>query len=135
MLALRSRQRYFKYKSAVKYLDLYKITKTNENYGLLYSQVAQQSLKSVAESFSSFRALERLAKKGEINQKPRLPKYRTHLGSFLGYKVDSKAVFSNPLDTGRKLGSHDSKRDETYKGIRLAATDRDSQMGFINPTR
>lgn len=71
-----SRQRYFKDKSAVKYLDLYKITKTNENYGLLYSQVAQQSLKSVAESFSSFRALERLAKKGEINQKPRLPKYR-----------------------------------------------------------
>jgi putative transposase len=49
-----SRQRYFKDKSAVKYLDLYKITKTNENYGLLYSQVAQQSLKSVAESFSSF---------------------------------------------------------------------------------
>ena len=71
-----SRQRYFKDKSAVKYLDLYKITKTNENYGVLYSQVAQQSLKSVAESFSSFRALERLAKKGEINQKPRRPKYR-----------------------------------------------------------
>lgn len=71
-----SRQRYFKDKSAVKYLDLYKITKTNENYGLLYSQVAQQSLKSIAESFNSFRALERLAKKGEINQKPRLPKYR-----------------------------------------------------------
>ncbi|MDB9514410.1 hypothetical protein PN499_24725 [Kamptonema animale CS-326] len=52
-----SRQRYFKDKGAVKYPELYKITKTNENYGLLYSQVAQQSLKSVAESFSSFRAL------------------------------------------------------------------------------
>jgi transposase len=72
-----SRQRYFKDKGAIKYPDLYKIAKPNENYGLLYSQVAQQSLKSVAESFSSFRALEKLAKKGEVNQKPRLPKYRT----------------------------------------------------------
>jgi IS605 OrfB family transposase len=72
-----SRQRYFKDKGAIKYPDLYKIAKTNDNYGLLYSQVAQQSLKSVAESFSSFRALEKLAKKGEIKQKPRLPKYRT----------------------------------------------------------
>ena len=72
-----SRQRYFKDQGAIKYPDLYKIAKPNENYGLLYSQVAQQSLKSVAESFSSFRALERLAKKGELNQKPRLPKYRT----------------------------------------------------------
>ncbi|WP_445246479.1 RNA-guided endonuclease InsQ/TnpB family protein [Microcoleus sp. OTE_8_concoct_300] len=71
-----SRQRYFKDKGAVKYLDLYKIAKPNENYGLLYSQVAQQSLKSVAESFSSFRALEKLANKGQLNQKPRLPKYR-----------------------------------------------------------
>ena len=52
-----SRQQYFKNQIAVKYPDLYKIAKTNENYGLLYSQVAQQSLKSVAESFTSFRAL------------------------------------------------------------------------------
>ncbi|MEG5159210.1 transposase [Microcoleus sp. AT3-A2] len=77
-----SRQRYFKDKSAVKYPDLYRIAKTNDNYSLLYSQVAQQSLKSVAESFSSFRTLERLAKKGEINQKPRLPKYRTQGGMY-----------------------------------------------------
>ncbi len=72
-----SRQRYFKDKGAIKYPDLYKIAKTNENYALLYSQVAQQSLKSVAESFSSFRALSKLAKKGELHQKPRLPNYRT----------------------------------------------------------
>jgi transposase len=77
-----SRQRYFKDKGAIKYPDLYKIAKTHENYGLLYSQVAQQSLKSVAESFSSFRALEKLAKKGQLNQKPRLPKYRTPGGMY-----------------------------------------------------
>lgn len=71
-----SRQRYFNDKSAVKYPDLYKIARTNENYGLLYSQVSQQSLKSVTESFSSKRALEKLARKGELNQKPTLPKYR-----------------------------------------------------------
>ena len=46
-----SRQRYFRDKGAVKYPDLYKLAKPNENYGLLYSQVSQQSLKSVAESW------------------------------------------------------------------------------------
>jgi putative transposase len=59
-----SRKQYLTNQIAVKYPDLYKITKTNENYGLLYSQVAQQSLKSVAESFTSFRALEKLANQG-----------------------------------------------------------------------
>jgi hypothetical protein len=62
-----SRQRYFKDKGTIKYPDLYKIAKGNENYGLLYSQVAQQSLKSVAESFSSLGTLQKLAKKGELN--------------------------------------------------------------------
>jgi hypothetical protein len=33
--------------------------------------------------------------------------------------------FKTQWTQGAKLGSHDSKRDETYKGIRLAATDRD----------
>ena len=44
-----SRQGYFKDKSAIKYSNLYKIAKINENYRLLSSQVAQHSLKSVAE--------------------------------------------------------------------------------------
>ncbi|MBE9187273.1 hypothetical protein IQ270_22110 [Microcoleus sp. LEGE 07076] len=56
--------RYFNNRSVVKYPQLYKTTKTHENYGLLYSQVAQQSLKSVAESFRCFRTLEKLAKHG-----------------------------------------------------------------------
>jgi IS605 OrfB family transposase len=102
-----SRQRYFKDRSAVKYPDLYKIAKTNENYGSLYSQVAQQSLKSVAESFSSFRALEKLAKKGELNQKPRLPKYRTKGAMYqLSYPGQALKVIGNrvrlPLGTKGK---------------------------------
>jgi len=77
-----SRQRYFKDNSVVKYTDLYKIAKVNENYGLLYSQVPQQSLKSVAQALSSFRALSKLALLGELNQKPRLPRYRNKGGMY-----------------------------------------------------
>ncbi|MEG4822403.1 transposase [Microcoleus sp. M2-A5] len=102
-----SRQRYFKDKSAVKYLDLYKIAKANENYGLLYSQVAQQSLKSVAESFSSFRALERRASKGQLNQKPRLSKYRAKGGMYqVAYPGQALKIVGNrvrlPLGTKGK---------------------------------
>ncbi|TAF53498.1 MAG: transposase [Oscillatoriales cyanobacterium] len=104
-----SRQRYFKDQGAIKYPDLYKIAKTNENYGLLYSQVAQQSLKSVAESFSSFRALEKLAKKGELNQKPRLPKYRTPGGMYqISYPGQALKIVGNQvrLPLGNKGKEH-----------------------------
>ncbi len=104
-----SRQRYFKDQGAIKYPDLYKIAKTHENYGLLYSQVAQQSLKSVAESFSSFRALEKLAKKGELNQKPRLPKYRTSGGMYqISYPGQALKIVGNQvrLPLGNKGKEH-----------------------------
>jgi IS605 OrfB family transposase len=104
-----SRQRYFKDKGAIKYPDLYKIAKANENYGLLYSQVAQQSLKSVAESFSSFRALEKLAKKGELNQKPRLPKYRTKGAMYqVSYPGQALKIVGNRvrLPLGTKAKEH-----------------------------
>ena len=100
-----SRQQYFKNQSVVKYPDLYKIAKTNENYGLLYSQVAQQSLKSVAESFTSFRALEKLANQGEIHQKPRLPRYRTKGGMYpVSYPGQALKVIGNKvrLPLGKK---------------------------------
>ena len=100
-----SRQQYFTNQIAVKYPDLYKITKTHENYGLLYSQVAQQSLKSVAESFTSFRALEKLANKGEIHQKPRLPRYRTKGGMYpVSYPGQALKVIGNKvrLPLGKK---------------------------------
>jgi putative transposase len=100
-----SRQQYFKNQIAVKYPDLYKIAKTNENYGLLYSQVAQQSLKSVAESFTSFRALEKLANQGEIHQKPRLPRYRTKGGMYpISYPGQALKVIGNKvrLPLGKK---------------------------------
>ncbi|MGB3264466.1 MAG: hypothetical protein WBA89_10950 [Microcoleus sp.] len=72
-----SRQRYFNNKSAVKYPERYNITKTPENYGLLYFQVVQKALKSVAESFSCLGTLEKLAKQGKLNKKPILSKYRS----------------------------------------------------------
>ena len=93
-----SRQRYFRDKGAVKYPHLYKLAKPNENYSLLYSQVSQQSLKSVAEAFSSFRALEKLSKRGELNQVPRLPTYRTKGGMYqVAYPGQALKVIGNKV--------------------------------------
>lgn len=104
-----SRQRYFKDNSVVKYTDLYKIAKVNENYGLLYSQVAQQSLKSVAQALSSFRALSKLALPGELNQKPRLPRYRNKGGMYpVSYPGQALKVVGNQvrLPLGNKGKEH-----------------------------
>jgi putative transposase len=46
----------------------------------LYSHVGQATLTSVAESFQSFKALRKLSLSGKLDQKPRLPNYRTKDG-------------------------------------------------------
>ncbi|WP_426585599.1 hypothetical protein [Dapis sp. BLCC M229] len=46
--------------------------KTNKHYQVLYSQAAQQILRSVAESFKSFQELSKKYKKGELTDRPNL---------------------------------------------------------------
>jgi IS605 OrfB family transposase len=77
-----NRQRYFKEKRFVGYSKLCSDLKVDENYKIMHSQAGQQTLKSVAESFSSFRELERMFKNGELKEKPRLPHYRTKGGLY-----------------------------------------------------
>lgn len=71
-----SRQLFFKTNKIPSKFDLHKELKHNPHYQALYSQVAQQCLTSVAESFKSFKGLLREVKKGNVNQKAKLPGYR-----------------------------------------------------------
>ena len=70
------RQHYFKNKKYLSYNENYKMLKDSENYKKLNSNMAQQILKEVDESFKSFFALLKLAKNGQYdNKKIKLPKY------------------------------------------------------------
>lgn len=70
------RQHYFQEKQFLKYESNYHEMKNCENYKLLNSNMAQQTLKDVNEMFKSFFALIKLAKQGKYNFKYiKLPKY------------------------------------------------------------
>ena len=69
------RQHYFKNKKYLSYNENYKMLKDSENYKKLNSNMAQQILKEVDESFKSFFALLKLAKNGQFNDKIKLPNY------------------------------------------------------------
>ncbi|AVQ25002.1 RNA-guided endonuclease InsQ/TnpB family protein [Fusobacterium periodonticum] len=69
------RQHYFNNKKYLSYNENYKMLKNSENYKKLNSNMAQQILKEVDESFKSFFALLKLAKKGQYNGEIKLPNY------------------------------------------------------------
>lgn len=71
-----ARQLYFKTGKLIGKYDLEKEYKANKHYQVLHSQAAQQILRSVAESFKSFKELVKKHNKGELHFKPKLPKYR-----------------------------------------------------------
>lgn len=71
-----ARQLYFKTGKLIGKYDLEKEYKANKHYQVLHSQAAQQILRSVAESFKSFKELNKKYNKGELHFKPKLPKYR-----------------------------------------------------------
>ena len=70
------RQYYFQEKQYLRYEANYHELKNSENYKLLNSNMAQQTLKDVDQMFKSFFALIKLAKQGKYNFKHiKLPKY------------------------------------------------------------
>ena len=70
------RQYYFQEKQFLKYESNYHKIKNCENYKLLNSNMAQQTLKDVNEMFKSFFSLIKLAKQGKYNFKHiRMPNY------------------------------------------------------------
>ena len=71
-----ARQLYFKARKIIGKFDLEKEYKSSYHYKALYSQAAQQILRTVAESFKSYKGLIKAYKKGEITDRPRIPNYR-----------------------------------------------------------
>lgn len=67
------------YKCSVKYAELCKELKDNPHYKVMAAQSAQQTLKSVAESITSYNQLVGLYYKGQVDR-PRLLRYRKKNG-------------------------------------------------------
>jgi putative transposase len=89
-----SRQLYFKTGRIPTKYDLHRELATNPHFKALHSQVAQQCLTTIAESFRSFIGLLKGIKKGSVTQKPKLPNYRQGglaLITFPGQAVKLKA--------------------------------------------
>lgn len=76
-----ARQLYFKAQKLIGKYELEVEYKQNRHFKALSSQASQQTLRSVAESFESFKKLKQAFNRGEIADKPRPPKYRK-LGGF-----------------------------------------------------
>ncbi len=75
-----ARQLYFKAKKGIGKFDLEKEYKASNHYKVLYSQAAQQILRTIAESFKSYYGLVKAYKSGKITDKPRIPNYRKKNG-------------------------------------------------------
>jgi putative transposase len=75
-----SRQLYFKTGRIAHKYELHKILGNNPHFKAFQCHVAQQCLTTVAESFSSFIGLLKGIKGGTVDQKPKLPNYRTKDG-------------------------------------------------------
>lgn len=71
-----ARQLFFKSKKIIGKYDLEKEYKANRHYQVLHSQAAQQILRTVAESFISFKKLDKKHRKGELHFRPKVPDYR-----------------------------------------------------------
>ncbi len=69
------RQHYFQTSNYLTYESNYHIAKINENYKLLPSQTAQQTLKIVDRTFKSFFGLLKKRNLGNYNRKIKLPRY------------------------------------------------------------
>lgn len=77
-----ARQMWFKTGKVVSGFDLTAEMKTNKHFKAGYASAMQQTCLNVGEAFKSFKKLLLKAKKGELNQKPKVPNYRTPGGLF-----------------------------------------------------
>jgi putative transposase len=77
-----ARQIWFKTHRIVTGFDLTSEMKTNKHFNAGYASAMQQTCLNVGEAFKSFKQLLAKSKKGELNQKPRVPNYRKPGGLF-----------------------------------------------------
>ena len=82
------------------YYDLDKHLKQNRHYKCLFSQVAQQTLMSVCESFKSHYEVMQLWYQGELEDKPKKPRYRKS-GGMSGFTYPAQHLRLNEtVETG-----------------------------------
>jgi putative transposase len=77
-----ARQIWFKTGKIVSGFDLTAKMKTNKHFNAGYASAMQQTCLNVGEAFKSFKKLLAKSKKGELDQKPKVPNYRTPGGLF-----------------------------------------------------
>ncbi|MGK7942829.1 MAG: RNA-guided endonuclease InsQ/TnpB family protein [Crocosphaera sp.] len=77
-----SRQYFFRERERLTYESNYHICKSNENYQLLNTDIAQQTMKVVDRSMRSFLGLLKAISIGRCDQQPQLPKYLPKDGYF-----------------------------------------------------
>ncbi|MBD2516191.1 IS200/IS605 family element transposase accessory protein TnpB [Nostoc sp. FACHB-973] len=77
------RQYFFEERKHLRYESAYHLCKKNENYQLLNTDIAQQTLKVVDRTFNSFYSLIKAVKSGVFQQKVRLPHYLPKDGYFV----------------------------------------------------
>jgi lycopene cyclase CruP len=98
-----SRQLFFKTGTIPRKYDLHRKMICNPHFQALHSQVAQQCLTTVAESFKSFLMLLKAVKDGKVDQKPKLPGYRKDGRASVTFP--SQAVKLKPQGLRFPLGS------------------------------
>jgi putative transposase len=93
-----ARQIYFKTKKFLGKYDLEAEYKTNKHFKALHSQAAQQVLRSISESFQSFKKLKSAFNRGEIVDKPRPPHYRKSGGfALVSYPKQALRLVDNKV--------------------------------------
>jgi len=76
------RQYFFAERKRLTYESNYHICKSNENYRLLNTDIAQQTMKVVDRSMRSFLGLLKAISIGRCDQRPQLPQYLSKEGYF-----------------------------------------------------
>ncbi len=77
-------RQYYEYmNNFLPYESVYPLVKDNENYRLMPSQVAQQTMKVVDRTFKSFLGLLREVKKGNYKRSVKKPRYLPKNGYFI----------------------------------------------------
>jgi len=95
-----TRKKDFPYKECSTYVQ----SKENENYGLLHSDTAQQTLKSVEEAYKSYFELLKLYRKGRLEDCPHPPHYLPKDGRFkLAYPRAHLTIHNGSVTLGMSI--------------------------------
>jgi IS605 OrfB family transposase len=78
-----ARQVYLKTGRIINRAEICSAMVKNPHFGSMYVSSSQQTCNAVAEAFKSFQTLNKLYKRGELGDKPNLPKYRKPKGLYI----------------------------------------------------